>query len=194
MKHREVRQGARRRRPVLWATTIVLLTCCIVEVSAQIRMTRDDALEAYFPGAAVERQTAFLTDEEVRRIQQRSQARVDSKVLTYYVARRNGRLTGTAFLETRTVRTMPVTFIAVVAPDSSIRAVEILAFHEPDDYAPPGRWLAQFTGRRLTDDLFLKRGIHTMAGATLTAQVLSDGARRLLASYEVVVAPKVTDR
>ena len=177
--------------PARYTSTLFVSVLFVVSVAAQVRMTKEDALSQYFPDAVIERRTTFLTQEQVERIQQQARARVESRILTYYVARRNDGVVGTAFFETQTIRTMPATYVAVIDPDSSVRAVEILAFHEPDDYAPPGRWLAQFGGKSHRDDLFLKRGVQNIAGATLTAQALSDGVRRLLTSYEIVIAPTV---
>ena len=189
---------------ITWPTIVLqgyrgLLAGCVLlgsvlPLPAQVRMTKDEALLRYFPDADVKRATAFLSPEQVERIQQQARTRVESRVLTYYTARKNGSLAGTAFFETQTVRTMPVTYLTVIDPDTSVRAVEILAFHEPEDYAPPGRWLAQFAGKTGEDDLFLKRGIQNIAGATMTAQSLSNGIRRLIASYTIVVVPLLEDR
>ena len=66
--------------------------------------------------------------------------------------------------------------------------VELLAFFEPPDYEPPARWLNQFKGRRLNDDLYLKRGLRNISGATLTAQSFADGVRRALAVFPYVSA------
>ena len=165
------------------------LFLCAAPLSGQVRMTKEDALKQYFPEALIERRTAFLSPEQVEQIQERARARVESRILTYYVARGRDGIVGTAFFETQTIRTMPATYMTVIGPDTCVQAVEILAFHEPADYAPSARWLAQFAGGSADDDLFLKRGVQNIAGATMTAQVLSSGIRRLLTSYEVVVAP-----
>ena len=82
---------------------------------------------------------------------------------------------------------MPVVYLVVVDPDTSVRAVEILAFHEPDDYLPTEGWLSQFEGTSLHEDLWLKRGIQNVVGATLTAQTLTRGVRKVLALFEVAV-------
>ncbi|MEX0601983.1 MAG: FMN-binding protein [Bacteroidota bacterium] len=155
---------------------------------AQVYLTRDEALELYFPGAlSIGRKTVFLTDEQVRDIQNTARARVNSRILTYYVGEGPSGPTGYAFFETHVVRTMPETFMAVVNPDGTIRAVEILAFYEPEDYLPPKRWLGLFRDRPLSNDLWLKRGVQNIVGATLSAQAITEGVRRALAAFEHVV-------
>ena len=56
---------------------------------------------------------------------------------------------------------------------------------EPEEYLPRPSWYAQFIGKRLDDDLRLKRGIKGVTGATLTARATTDAARRLLALHAV---------
>jgi hypothetical protein len=154
----------------------------------QVYLTKDDALKLYFPDAlTVERKTVFLTNQQVEMIQARARARVNSRVLTYYVGKGATGPLGYAFFETQTVRTMPETFLVVINPDSSVRAVELLAFYEPEDYLPPPRWLKLFANKTLRDDLWLKRGVQNIVGATISAQSITDGVRRILATFEIAI-------
>ena len=108
-------------------------------------------------------------------------------MVTYYVGKSTRGIHGYAFFETHIVRTMPETFMAVVNPDGNLKFVEILAFYEPEDYLPPRRWLDLFRGRKLGDDLWVKRGIRNITGATLTTQAITDGIRRILATFRVAI-------
>ena len=156
--------------------------------SAQVYLTRDEALKLYFPSpTTLERKTIFLTDQQVKTIEAKARAKVESKIVTYYVGKTSQGTDGYAFFETHVVRTMPETFMAVINPDSTLRSVEILAFYEPEDYLPQKRWLQQFTKKSLNSDLWLKRGVQNIVGATLSAQSITEGVRRLLSTYEVAV-------
>ncbi|MEX1274983.1 MAG: hypothetical protein WEE20_03575 [Bacteroidota bacterium] len=166
-----------------------LLLCGSVTASAQVYLTRDEALKQHFPDAStIERKTVFLTDRQVETIQERAKAKVESKVLTYYVGMSGSKPLGYAFLETHIVRTMPETFMVVVKPGGSVAAVEILAFYEPEDYLPPSRWLGLFRDKTIKSDLWLKRGVQNIVGATLSAQAITGGVRKMLAVYETVVS------
>ena len=138
----------------------------------------------------IERRTAFLTDDEVRGIEERARAKVGSKLITYYIGIDSGRVYGYAFIETHIVRTMPQTLLIHVSPDAVIRSVELLAFHEPADYRAPQGWLTALQNRELDDELWLKRGVHNIAGATITAQTTIATLRRVLATYEIAIAGK----
>ena len=64
----------------------------------------------------------------------------------------------------------------------------MLSFDEPPDYLPRVEWYAQFGGRRLAPETELGRGIRPVTGATLTARVTTDAARRALAVHALLAA------
>ena len=68
-----------------------------------------------------------------------------------------------------------------------------LAFHEPPDYLPSDRWLDQFPGRGLADDLAVGGGIHGIAGSTLSSRAVARAVRRSLALHRVLVAGGADD-
>jgi hypothetical protein len=154
---------------------------------SQVYMTKEKALKHFLPGATPERRTLFLTDEQVGDIERHSKVRVESKVITYYVGKAPHGGLGYAFFDTHNVRTMPETFMVLINPDSTIATVEILAFYEPEDYLPGARWRSLFAQRKLNDDLWVKRGIPNISGATLSAQAITGAVRRLLATFEIAV-------
>jgi Na+-translocating ferredoxin:NAD+ oxidoreductase subunit G len=153
---------------------------------AQATITQDEALALAFPGLRVERRTAYLDEAQLERARARSGSEITQSVITYYVAQDGARPAGVAYFDNHRVRTLGQVLMIVVGPDARIRRTEVLRFAEPPDYRAPERWLALFEGRALTPDLSLKRGIPTMTGATLTAQAVTDAARRVLALHSVI--------
>lgn len=134
-----------------------------------------------FPQTKPERRTAFLTDDQAKAVEQAARAKLDSKVWTYYVAGST-----TAYFESHLVRTMNETVMVVVGADGKVAFVEILSFAEPDDYIASKRWLAQFPGRKLDDDLVLRRGLRGITGASLTAEAVARSVRRVLAVHQAL--------
>jgi hypothetical protein len=159
---------------------------------AEVFLTRDQALIAAFPGARIERREFALGVDEVQVVQQRARVKLSSRLAPVYLAWRGDTLDGTAFFDMRTVRTMPAVFMVVVAPDTTVRRVEVLAFHEPPDYRPPDRWLTTWDGRALSDRLWPHRDLRNLSGATLTARSVTESVRQSLALYELIVAPALT--
>ena len=155
--------------------------------AAAVTMTQ--ALAEAFPGARVERRAIALSEGQARAVETRARVKLSSRLVTAYLARRDGVLVGTAFFDIRTVRTMPGVFMIVVAPDSTVTRVDVLAFHEPPDYRPTARWLALAAHRRLGESLWPGRDLPNLSGATLSARAVTEATRTALALFEVAVAP-----
>jgi len=154
---------------------------------ARVFLTREEALRLAFPGAAVERHTAYLTEAQQKAAQKLSgDAEPPSALASYDTGTKEGRLVGTAYFDTHTVRTMPETIMVVVDPSGAIARIEVLSFSEPEEYLPKAHWYEQFQGKPLDDELSMKRGIRAVTGATLTARATTDAARRVLALHRVL--------
>jgi len=153
--------------------------------------TRADALAIAFPGARLENRSFVLTAAQVRAVERRAQVRVGTKLLSVTLAWRADSLAGTAFFDSRVVRTMPAVFMVTVAPDTTVERIEVLSFHEPPDYRPPARWLTSWGRRGLDDQLWPRLGIRNLSGATLSTRAVTESVRLALALYETVVAPSL---
>lgn len=151
-------------------------------VSARVLLAQKDALAIAFPGGmAPERRTAFLSDAQVKEAERLARSKLESRVWTYYVAGSTW-----AYFESHLVRTMNETIMVVIGADAEVRFVEILSFAEPEDYLAPRKWLRQFDGKPLGDELALRRGLRNIAGATLTAEAVARAVRRVLAVHKVI--------
>jgi hypothetical protein len=164
----------------------VVLVGSALGAGASDLVTVEEALDLAFPGAAVTRETLFLTDSQMAAVEARTGERPPSALTTRYRAETAGGITGWAYLDTHRVRTLPETLIVIVGPDGTIVSIEVVSFREPLDYLPPESWYRQFDGRRLDDELDLKRGIRPITGATLTARSTTDAARRVLSIHSVL--------
>jgi FMN-binding protein len=167
----------------------LLLTGSAAELHAQLSL--QEALAGAFPPPAkVERRTAFLTPQDLAAIQAAAgrDAPVTQRVVTYYLAKKDGRPVGVAYFDSHRVRTLNEVVMIVVEPQAGgkdrIQSVEVLRFAEPPEYHASDPWLAQFKGKSLDQDLSLKRSIANMTGATLTSNAIVHATRRVLATHE----------
>lgn len=146
------------------AAATALLLLLSPAASARVLMTQDQALASAFPpGVKVTRQTHFHKQRLVIRY-----------------AGSNGWY---AYFDTHRVRTEAETIMVLVRPGGTLGRIEILSFNEPTDYFPKRRWLDQFTGRKLDDNLALNRAVRPMSGASLTGRAIVEAARRILALH-----------
>lgn len=143
--------------------------------------TRDAALERVFGDAEIERRTMFLTEAQVEAVQTAAGTRLEQARVTFYEARRGETLVGRAYLDTHLVRSLYETVLIVVDAQGRTRNVDILAFHEPEDYLPPPRWLRTLESRTLSKRLRPGDEIDALSGATLSARAAAAAVRRALA-------------
>ena len=176
-----------RLRFLLLALALIVVSAVPGTAAAQARLTQDEALRLAFPAPLeVERRTAYLSETQLKRAADLAGSAVTQGVVNYYVALEQGRMRGVAYFDSHRVRTHGEVLMFVVAPDATIQRVEVLQFAEPPDYEAPARWLGLFRGKRLSNDLSVKRSIPNMSGATLTANAVTAAARRVLALHAVI--------
>jgi Na+-translocating ferredoxin:NAD+ oxidoreductase RnfG subunit len=152
----------------------------------KVFLTVDEALKLAFPGCSIEKDVIYLTDEQKERVEKLSEVAVESKVARPYVAKRDGVVVGTAYVDVHRVRSLKESVMVVVDPKGKIARVELLSFAEPLEYVPRSEWWGQFVGKGLDDELALKRGVRGVTGATLSARAAVEAARRVLALHRVL--------
>ncbi len=153
---------------------------------ARVFYSRREALRLAFPEAEAFREEALtLGPKEVEEVERLTREPLGPAAVSFYAGVKNGKVLGYAFLDTRTVRTLPATFLVVLSPAGEVQSIYTLAFYEPQEYLPPARWLRQFEHKRLGPKLRLYRGVHGIAGATLSARAVTASVRRALALFRV---------
>ena len=173
----------RQRRSALIG--LVLLSA-VLPAWSKVLVTVDDALRLAFPEAEIERETIFLTKDELAAAGELSGEDVSRALAVRHVARKGERLVGTAYFDVHLVRTLEETLLVVVRPDGTLGRVEVISFDEPMDYLPREGWYRQFDGEALNAELQIDRAIHAVTGATLTAEAAMAAARRVLALHQVI--------
>ncbi len=164
------------------------LVMLVLPVDATVFLAKDEALALAFPGAArIEERVFILTDAQKAEVERQARAPLESQLWTLHVGWKGTEMLGYAVIDSHVVRTMSETFMVVINPTGTLRRVDVLAFNEPPEYLPTARWIEQFPGRRLDDDLKLGAGVQGITGATLSAQAMTAGVRRALALFAVLV-------
>ncbi len=175
-----------RRKPARLRPSGVLLALAALlpgAASAAVFETQEQALARVFPPPVrVVRVTAYLAPAQVEAARKAAQTPIESAVVTRYAGfSPEGAHIGTAYFDDHVVRTAREVLMIVVAPDGSLRSVDVLAFGEPQDYLPREGWLRRVEGKRSGDSLFVGRALAHVTGATLTTRAIAAAARRVLA-------------
>jgi FMN-binding protein len=175
----------------VWCSSLALclaLAALAGPARATVYATQDAALHDAFPDAdEISAKSYVLDDGQAERVRTLAECELERKLWTIHTAKHAGETLGYAVLDLRTVRTLPEALLVVLTPDGAVRSLRVLAFHEPGEYQPSPRWLALFEGKRLDDELKLRRGIQQIAGATLSSQSVTRAVRTALALYQVLV-------
>ncbi|MDQ7038173.1 MAG: FMN-binding protein [Aquificota bacterium] len=149
--------------------------------------TPERSLMAMFPGAKVIVKNVIISKEQKRRIEKMARSRIDSRLISVYLVRKDGRVIAYGYVDVHRVRTHPESVLFVISPEGKIIAVEVLSFNEPLEYMADESWLALFKGKSLDKDpLRVNRDIPNMTGATLTARAITRASRRALAIWKVL--------
>ena len=144
-------------------------------------LTREEALASVYPGAQVRGEQVFLTDAQQRVVRERSGGDAPSALIARYIATRDGRVVGRAYVDTHTVRTKRESLLISLDDQGRVMRIDVTAFLEPAEYRAPDAWLRQYRNRALDNDLAVNRAIRPIAGATLTARATNTAVRRVLA-------------
>jgi Na+-translocating ferredoxin:NAD+ oxidoreductase RnfG subunit len=175
------------RRTRLHLLITVVVTAIAFAAHARVFMTQPQALASAYPaGTNIARQALFLTQEQRTAAQKESGVDFDDRMFVRYTGTANDRVIGYAYFDTHRVRTLPETVMIVVNPDGKVVKIEILSFDEPPDYQPKPRWIEQFRGHKLDDDLSLKRSIRPISGASLSGRAIVNASRKILALHRAV--------
>ncbi|GFZ94050.1 FMN-binding protein [Sphingobium fuliginis] len=82
-----------------------------------------------------------------------------------------------------------ITFAVALDASGAVRSVEIMDYRESyGDQVRNPKWRAQFAGKRNGAALQLDKDIKNISGATLSCRHVTDGVKRLLATYALVLA------
>jgi hypothetical protein len=158
---------------------------------AKVFLSQEEALALAFPEAdRSEKKTHVLAAQQVEEIERRARAKLETKLVSIYSGWKGDELLGYAFIDVHLVRTQNEALLVVLGPAGELRSVRVLAFHEPLDYLPTGRWYEQFEGKSGDDAFRVDHDVHGIMGATLSARATADAVRRSLACYEVLVRPE----
>ena len=82
-----------------------------------------------------------------------------------------------------------ITYAVAIDPAGTVRGIEILDYRETygGEIRNP-KWRQQFVGKRNGAALRLGGDIQNISGATLSSRHVTDGVRRLLATFALVFA------
>jgi Na+-transporting NADH:ubiquinone oxidoreductase subunit C len=169
-------------------TRITLLPIAAVAICAPaqalVYLSVDQAQQLMFPGKTLSALPVALSAADIAAIERDSGVRVFPGTLRAWRAE-----DGYFFIDAVIGKHDLITYAVALTKDGKIRQVEILEYREAyGGEVRNAHWRAQFSGRQHGDTVRIGRDIQNISGATLSCEHLTDGIRRLLATYAVAIA------
>jgi hypothetical protein len=165
-----------------------LAALALVPVAAQAvtYLSTAQAQALMFPGQALRPDFRTLTPAQTAAIEKDAGVNVLTRELKAWRASDGGWF----ILDQVVGKHEFITFALALDAGGAVRDVEILDYRESyGDQVRSPAWRAQFAGKRHGAQLKLNGDIRNISGATLSSKHITDGVRRLLATYAIVLAP-----
>jgi len=147
-------------------------------------LTVEQAQQAIFPGQKLSQSFVTLTSEQAREIERRSDAKVRHKEVQLWKASGGGYF----IVDDVVGKHEFITYAVGLNADGTVKQIEIMTYRESYGYEVRNAdWRAQFVGKNVSAPLKLSQDIKNISGATLSCRHITDGVKRILATYEIAL-------
>jgi hypothetical protein len=151
---------------------------------ANTYLTVQQAQQAIFPGASFTQLNITLAPAQQKNIESRSGVRVRSRDLKIWKVSGGGWFIVDEVLGKHEY----ITYALGLNAGGSVKQIEILDYRETYGYeVREASWREQFVGKTDQAPLKLDGEIRNISGATLSSRHITEGVKRLLATYEVAL-------
>ena len=168
---------------------LLVAAALALPAEARLLLTREEGIARVFGDSArTTTATIYLDRAALDSLAARARAPMSQGRVTYYIVHTGDTLAGLAFVDRHVVRTASETVLIALDPSGAVRAVEILAWNEPEDYLPSERWLKTAKGVRDAAAVRPGNAVPRIAGATLSGQSMTAAIRRALILGERILS------
>jgi Na+-transporting NADH:ubiquinone oxidoreductase subunit NqrC len=129
-----------------------------------------------------------LSDAQIAAIRKAADSQVRSPKLNVWEARKGDVKLGYVVVDEVYGKHEFITYAVALTPGGAVQGIEVMTYNE--SYGSEIRdaaWRAQFNGKKAGDSLKINTDIKNIGGATLSCVHITEGVRRVLASFEVAV-------
>ncbi|TKI70012.1 FMN-binding protein [Sulfurimonas crateris] len=170
---------------------LYLLIFLTLPLSAKMLISPIDAMKQnYGVKSEIIEESIILSGAEAKKIQEASQVKLGTKIFKVFKAVQDGKTQGYGVLINRKIRSKNGVVLYMISPESILKGIEVIAFNEPMEYVPSGKWMSQFENVDTQTSLMLSKDIPTITGATLSAKSFVDGSRVAFALYNELLKGK----
>src|SRR5438132_13097149 len=144
-----------------------------------------------FGGAKLIFRPIVLTDEQAKQIEKTTDVNVRQKELKVWEVAGGGWL----IVDEVVGKHEFITYAIGLTAGGRVKHIEIMDYRESFGYeVRRPEWRKQFVGKAASSPLTLNKDIQNISGATLSCRHITDGVKRVLATYEVALRGRSTRR
>lgn len=170
--------------PALIVPAAIPAPACAVQY-----LTLEQAQKVLFPEALqFVRADVMMTQEVKREIEQASGVRVRNTLQQVWRAEAGGQPLGWLVLDEVIGKHEFITYAVALLPDGAVKGIDILEYRETHGSEIKNeKWRAQFVGKNAGDAFRLDEDIKNISGATLSCKNISNGVKRITATYQAAM-------
>jgi H+/Na+-translocating ferredoxin:NAD+ oxidoreductase subunit G len=175
------------------ASGLTFLWMLVTNVAAERYLTVAEAQKLCFPQAErFDSRTILLMEEQAKAVAKRSGVKVRNLGNRVWFARQGTNLIGVLFVDHVLGKHELIDYAVAISPEGKVMQIEVLEYRESYGHEIRGaRWRAQFKGKTIAAKLQLNGDIYNISGATISCRNVTEGVKRVLATYELVVRPQL---
>lgn len=174
---------------ITWIGLSAGATVIAADCYAATYHTVESAQKACFPGVAdFAAADVILNRQQKKAIEKISGVRVSRDTQRVWKVTRAGQPIGWFLVDEVIGKHELITYALALNTNGEVRSIEIMEYREHyGDEIRQADWRVQFVGKKHGDKLKLESDIKNISGATLSCRHVTEGVRRLLALYELVL-------
>lgn len=159
--------------------------------AAERYLTVAEAQKFCFPQAdRFEERTQAFTEPHKKAIAKQSGVPVRMRGQRYWIVHQGTNLLGVLVADHVLGKHEIIDYAVAISPEGKVLQVEILEYRESHGYEIRGdKWREQFKGKSTQDKLRLNGDIYNISGATISCRSVTEGIKRVLATFELVLRP-----
>ena len=171
----------------------MLLALLLTASTAQAEryLTVDDARKLSFPTAdKFEEQTVRFTPEQKKAIEKKTGVKVRNLGNRFHIARQGTNTLGVLVVDHVIGKHEIIDYAVAIVSTGVVAQVEILEYRESHGMEIRGaKWREQFKGKTAGSKLKLNDDIYNISGATISCRQITEGVKRVVATYDLVLRP-----
>lgn len=173
------------------APWFIVLPAAIVAAApahGTVYLTLEGAQRAMFPRASDFQERSVTLNKAQRAAVSRAAGFAAPKQLRIWDVRQNGQRIGWFMLDRVLGKHDYITYALAIDPAGRVQKVEVLEYRETyGDEIRNENWRRQFIGKTSQSELKLGRDIKNISGATLSSLHVTQGVKRLLAAFDLLI-------